>query len=273
MEGIHMKSWLALGLALLLGACAGVPPQAPVVAPPWQQRTPGVAYAKYAPLPDSVVHVMRVDLQSPGVQILLTPPIDRGQVLPDMYSARDSVIAINASFFDKNWVPRGLTMSNREAWIAMHDVQDSPVMHCDGKPSCEIQIHGPFEFQPSWNTAVSGTPWLVDHGRTRTAADDATCEHLCAKTHPRTAVGLDASGRYLFIAVAEGRHPPVLGLTLTQLSAVMKQLGADNAINLDGGGSSTLMLEGKQVLQLPDNQPKLREVSNALVIRQLKPVQ
>jgi hypothetical protein len=48
-------------------------------------------------------------------------------------------------------------------------------------------------------------------GAARTAADDAGCASLCANPHPRTAVGLDASGRYLLVLLAAGRRGDAIG--------------------------------------------------------------
>ena len=53
----------ALAAALLLAACAHVEPTPASGELPWQQRTPGLAYLAFSPLKDSVVHVLRVDLQ------------------------------------------------------------------------------------------------------------------------------------------------------------------------------------------------------------------
>ncbi|MGE1095292.1 phosphodiester glycosidase family protein, partial [Pseudomonas zeae] len=88
---------------------------------------------------------------------------------------------------------------------------------------------------------VSGTPWLVRDGQARSADDDASCANLCAQSHPRTAVGMDASGRQLIVLLAAGRRGPVKGLTLAQTAELMRELGAVQAFNLDGGGSSTLL--------------------------------
>ena len=114
--------------------------------------------------------------------------------------------------------------------------------------------------------AVSGTPWLIRDGRARTAQDDASCVAFCAKPHPRTAVGLDASGRVLYLVLAAGRRDPVLGLPLAELAGVLRELGAVQAFNLDGGGSSTLLIRGESRLPRPFNEPTLRRVANALLI-------
>lgn len=58
--------------------------------------------------------------------------------------------------------------------------------------------------------------------------------------HPRTAVGIDADGRKLLILVVDGRSSSSRGYTMVELANLMAALGAENALNLDGGGSSAM---------------------------------
>ena len=58
--------------------------------------------------------------------------------------------------------------------------------------------------------------------------------------HPRTAVGIDADGRRLYILVVDGRSTTSRGYTMVELADFMTALGVENAINLDGGGSSAM---------------------------------
>jgi exopolysaccharide biosynthesis protein len=58
--------------------------------------------------------------------------------------------------------------------------------------------------------------------------------------HPRTAVGIDADGRKLLILVVDGRSAVSRGYTMVELADIMTALGAENALNLDGGGSSAM---------------------------------
>ncbi|MDI4632223.1 phosphodiester glycosidase family protein [Pelomonas sp. V22] len=248
---------LCLLLLAALAGCASVP--APFQAN--QANQPGLDYARISPFPDSVVHALRVDLQT--VRISVSPPAERGKSVDQMQSSSGALASINVSFFNKAFDVRGITISDGQAWAPVFEVPKSPLLACDAAQRCQIELK-PEQARPGWHNVMAGTPWLLDHGRQRTAEDDASCKNLCAMTHPRTAVGLDATGRYLIIALAEGRRPPVLGLTLVQLSAVMAQLGAVDAINLDGGGSSTLLLQGRSVMERPFNEPALRKVANAL---------
>jgi len=64
--------------------------------------------------------------------------------------------------------------------------------------------------------------------------------------HPRTAAGVDKSRRWLYLVVVDGRQPDYsVGMTARELAELMTQLGADRAVNLDGGGSSILLVAGQ----------------------------
>ncbi|GAA1934747.1 phosphodiester glycosidase family protein [Nocardioides hwasunensis] len=80
--------------------------------------------------------------------------------------------------------------------------------------------------------AISGDRSLLVNG-VRTVINNTIA-------HPRTAVGIDADGRKLLILVADGRSSVSRGYTMVELADMMTALGAENAINLDGGGSSAM---------------------------------
>lgn len=88
--------------------------------------------------------------------------------------------------------------------------------------------------------------------------EDGKCVASGPDRHPRSAIGVSQDGRYLYLAVRDGRQPPYsIGATTTDMAAWMKRLGAHTALNLDGGGSSALVLQGPggtpQVLNTPCN--------------------
>jgi exopolysaccharide biosynthesis protein len=81
---------------------------------------------------------------------------------------------------------------------------------------------------------------------------------------PRTALGIDRYGRYI-LAVVDGRQKfHSTGLTLTEMAHTMRKLGAVNALNLDGGGSSVLAVRNRIVNKPSDGSE--RSVSNALLV-------
>jgi hypothetical protein len=81
--------------------------------------------------------------------------------------------------------------------------------------------------------AISGNTFLVHDGIIR-AVDDRTL-------HPRTAVGVDADTGEVLLLVVDGRSSKSRGYTMVELANLMIDLGADEAVNLDGGGSSTMV--------------------------------
>ena len=85
--------------------------------------------------------------------------------------------------------------------------------------------------------------------------------------HPRTAVGIDADGRKLLILVVDGRSSVSRGYTMVELADTMAALGAENALNLDGGGSSAMYSRdatgGWSVVNEPSDGGE-RRVANAL---------
>lgn len=104
---------------------------------------------------------------------------------------------------------------------------------------------------------------LVENGQIVTSSSSFSTARA-----PRTAVGIKEDGS-LIILVSDGRQPNVRdGLTLYELAYMMLQLGAQQAFNFDGGGSSTLMLgnsENYEVLnQLSDG--RIRSISNGFLL-------
>jgi exopolysaccharide biosynthesis protein len=115
--------------------------------------------------------------------------------------------------------------------------------------------------------AVSGTPRLVRDGRLghEAAAEGATSSRFIQHALARTAIGTDRSGNeHIFVAIPPGSATTV-GANLDQLSAIMKLLGCHHAMNLDGGGSSGLVVEGDHVF-FEGEDPLTRRISVALTV-------
>jgi exopolysaccharide biosynthesis protein len=69
--------------------------------------------------------------------------------------------------------------------------------------------------------------------------------------HPRTAMGYTPDGK-LIILMIEGRNKNAGGATLTQEAQIFKDLGCREALNLDGGGSSCMLVNGKETIKVSD---------------------
>lgn len=110
-------------------------------------------------------------------------------------------------------------------------------------------------FQPwKMKTAVGGGPVLVQNGEIRISNNEELkfSGKAIDDRHPRTAMGYTAGGK-LIMLVVEGRNPgKAEGASLTQLARLFRDLGCQEALNLDGGGSSCLLVNGKETIRVSD---------------------
>ena len=124
--------------------------------------------------------------------------------------------------------------------------------------------------------ALGGGPRILRDGSISIEYERERLSRVFAEDrHPRTAVGYTQNQSVLFLLVVDGRQPGYsVGMTLEELAHFMRtQLGnfslskenAYQGLNLDGGGSSTMVVEG-EVVNSPSDQTGERPVANALII-------
>ena len=112
------------------------------------------------------------------------------------------------------------------------------------------------------DTVVSGGPLLVEHGRAHVrVAEEKIAGDIAKGRAPRTALGIKKDGTLLLVVV-DGRNNNSAGLTLAELATYMLRLGAREAVNFDGGGSSVMAINGLVVNKPSDG--KERPVSIGL---------
>ncbi|MDP9988291.1 exopolysaccharide biosynthesis protein [Arthrobacter oryzae] len=126
----------------------------------------------------------------------------------------------------------------------------------------------------STTDVVNGGPTLVQNGRlnvtarrdgmVRTNDSNSFFYGWVHKRNPRTFAGTDAHGRTL-IVTADGRQTTSLGLSIKESADVARSLGMVNAMNLDGGGSTTMVQDGR-VVSSPSDATGERPVGDALVV-------
>ncbi|WP_460849611.1 phosphodiester glycosidase family protein [Nocardioides ultimimeridianus] len=114
-------------------------------------------------------------------------------------------------------------------------------------------------------TAITGNRFLIRRGKV-VATDDT-------QLNPRTAVGINPAHKWVFLLTVEGRQEFSDGYTMVELAHRLRMLGCTSALNLDGGGSTTLVAgtgDNQRVLNSPsDGRP--RKVANALAVTYRKP--
>ena len=113
---------------------------------------------------------------------------------------------------------------------------------------------------------TNGVPQLIKNGKIDiTWEQEKASRSFAEMRHPRTAVAKLKGGKFLMITV-DGRQPGVsVGMTLQELADYLFSLGATDAMNLDGGGSTTMFLDGK-VVNTPSDKEGERKVSDAIIV-------
>ncbi len=259
-----------LALATMLGLLAGSaglfygyrlttrPAREPVVRSLFQ----GVTYERQVrnqPRP-LIFHVVTVDLTAAGIDFLVSPPRPTdpkfetsADTVPGFLRRRQVQVAVNGSYFFPHYVrspflyyphvgdgvsTMGVSISNgdryseaEEGWAALCIIsnRDIRITERDCPPETQQGIAGDIQFIKDAQ--------LYQDGLVILQGNDV---HLM----PRTAIAIDQRATKLWVVVVDGRQKGYSeGITLTELGEFLIGLGADRAINLDGGGSSTLAVD------------------------------
>lgn len=228
----------------------------------WFQLFRGVRYATQRierPVP-AQIHAVEVDLCAAGVSLRATAPAESASSTSTFGERTRVQLAVNGDFFREDLTPIGLAMSGGRLWDGAFDGRfDGFIAFGPGA----ARISTPLErvtAPPRWmSEVVGGLPALVLDGATLEIQPLAFCQ----VPNPRTAVGLSKDRRRLYLVVVDGRSKQSVGMTCGTLARWMHDLGVDRALNLDGGGSSTLWISGLGVINEPsDGQERI--VSNHL---------
>ena len=112
---------------------------------------------------------------------------------------------------------------------------------------------------------TNGVPQLIKNGKIEiTWQEEKTSKAFVETRHPRTAVAKLKDGKFLMITV-DGRSESSGGIGLEDLAKLLLEFGAVDAMNLDGGGSTTMFLDGK-VVNRPSDKEGERRVSDAILV-------
>jgi len=290
---------VALGCALGAGLWGCRPPDRPARLPnplpeafleqfaPDSVRTVQVAngiWYRYVWTPRGpwAIHLVEVDLLRCELGLAVTrAPEQNGKLgglarVSDMVVADgggDVLVAVNGDFFTPEGTPLGPEMRSgtlrsararpvmawrpgSQPWIGQARIEEDTVLAV-----------GPWRMEGRENdgAVIGGYPELLDAGHR--VGDLLVSENpaFAASRHPRTAVGVGPLGDVLWMAVVDGRQGEYsLGMTLPELAAMFEALGVVDALNLDGGGSSVMVVRGR-TLNRPSEGGE-REVVNALLV-------
>lgn len=207
---------------------------------------------------------------------------------------KHALAGVNGGFFKANGMAAGVLKientwytapSKLRAAIGWNTRKPTPIidrlktqfeMRIDNKTHMFIHLFPEQTKKGLWETLdyiVGGAPLLIYEGQEITDfSPEKTLETFLTKRHARTALGILPTKEWLFVVVDGKQKEYSLGMTMPELVSFMKEQGCIAAINLDGGGSSTMVIDDKVInhpFQAEDDEDKtynLREVSDTILI-------
>jgi hypothetical protein len=230
----------------------------------------GIHYSREVLDGPIIIYTVRINLRASGIGFMVTPARTNQKILLAARTTSQFVqefgvqLAINADYFDPwrdngfwDYYPhendgvnvRGLAVSQGNLYTkgyAPPNTYNTLYLTKDNHASFVPPK------APIYN-AISGNMMLVTNGKILPI--DTKNDYLTGK-HPRTAVALDKTANTLIIVLVDGRQPNYSeGVTIPELEALIVARGGYNALNLDGGGSVTLAIQGQNGLPEVLNSP------------------
>ena len=245
-------------LLLCIGGYAIYDRGRPAPVPLKQKLYEGVIYRRIVhlfPRP-MIAHVIEIDTKKSSASFLVTPPDSESSTPLKAHTTSQFLqefgvqVAINGDGFDPWWsnsvadyyphvgdpiAPLGFSASKGKVY--WNGNNNEPGI----EPTLYISRRNALSFNNKPGnvySAISGDRMLVLQGQAPPGLDDEDLD-------PRTAIGLNRNGRYIYLVVVDGRQPFYSeGATFAELADLMIEVGAHIAMSLDGGGSSTLVIAG-----------------------------
>ncbi|MFZ5481622.1 MAG: phosphodiester glycosidase family protein [Myxococcota bacterium] len=238
-------------------------PPIALAADSWSEPHAGMRLLRRTTSDPLVISALEVDLCARGVSLRATKEDERQDQVSDFAESVGAQAAINGDFFSyDDYYVSGMAMGAGALWDDDNTSEGFVAFggdHAWISPPSEDWGESPDDWM---SEIVAGRPQLVVEGVAGTSfSDPSHCDDL----HPRTAVGLSRDRRTLWFVVVDGRSDESEGMTCPDLADLLVDLGAWDALNLDGGGSSTLWVEGDGVVNDPSDGSE-RVVANHLAV-------
>ncbi len=247
----------------------------------------------------------KIDLGSSDVrvEVLSSDDEDGRQSASDFAKESGACLVVNGGYFrevDESFAPIGLLLSGGELihaatpGVFRHDIRydvqraaigfggsttaeigwvstrgdsvllwQDPIDNMPEQPGTMLSIDSSSVWKVT--NALSAGPALLKSGNNRiTVNEEVFFGSTIPNIHPRTAAGIGENGE-LFFLVVDGRQRASRGVSLTELAGIMRVFGVRDALNLDGGGSSTLVVQN-ELLNSPTGGSFEREIVSAIAI-------
>ncbi|MFT3710060.1 MAG: phosphodiester glycosidase family protein [Archangium sp.] len=213
------------------------------------------------------IHALEIQLDQPGVSIRATASSERRRTPSSFARLVGAQMAVNGDFFSyTDYSTSGLSAGNGAKWADTADTNGSATFAFGAAPTNRVELSAKastITFDGTWmKGVVSGHPDLIRGG---TISSGQHTTSFCTTRHPRTALGLSQDKKTLYLVVVDGRTSLSVGMTCTELATLLRGLGAYEAVNLDGGGSSAMYLAGQGVVNHPSDGSE-RTTGNQLAV-------
>ncbi|MGE0784907.1 MAG: phosphodiester glycosidase family protein [Sandaracinaceae bacterium] len=206
----------------------------------WSEPNPGVRYLRRTyETPQVEVFAAVIDLSR--AHLVATAEDERWSSVSEFAERHGAAVAINGGFWGTWQRPSGITAGGGALWDSSEIDPDFGHFAVRRDGTAAVRAPGEGEDERSLRNvtdALSGRPILLERGEIATEVLDGFATSNLRQ--PRTAVGVSRDGRTAVLVVVDGRQDQSVGFTLYQLARTLRELGAYRAINLDGGGSSTM---------------------------------
>ncbi len=227
------------------------------------------------------ISLARFPLKAHGISVVESDGPE-AMITSEFGKKSKALAAINGSYFnmktlepvtyvkDEGKVLCVLTTDGEYRNNAMLRIQDKKGRKIDIAPTDSLRASSDAK---GWREAIVSGPLLLNEGSVVCYEDDGSRNYagFYARRHPRTLMGYTADG-WVYFMVVDGRFPQGIGMSISELQVLCESLGLYEAINLDGGGSSTLWNRETGVVNHPyDNQQfdheGERTVPNVIIVK------
>jgi hypothetical protein len=229
----------------------------------------GILYqriARFKPRP-IMTHIVTIDLTKPGIKALVTPGVktikdgeNRAQITSEFLNRFKLQLAINASYFQDFYenTPWDYYPYNGDTVNPIGEAISNGYRYSQPEKNWSVlcilatnraQILESEKCPEGTQQGIAGNQLLVSRGRS------AITDFSDDKPYPRVAVAVNREGTKLWLIAVDGKQPYYSeGVAIAELTKIILDLGAYTALNIDGGGSTTLVMakDGKpKVLNAP----------------------
>jgi len=243
----------------------------------WETLIPGVTHLhRTTPVPWDI-HVVKVDLTSPRVRTRVVVKNDNmqpdsGETTSSMARRYGALVAINTDYFGFSGayahLPQGYAYTDG---LRLNGTPQPTrtTLQCsagNGRVWIDMPSSGPL---PWWHNVTAGGPRILRNGVVSVESEPDVPDPNVR--NPRTAAAVSQDGKTLILAVCDGRQSDSVGMTGTEMANLLIEMGGYQGMFFDGGGSTTMAINGNVVNHPSDGSERLVAAAFLVIDEQAAP--